>query len=130
MQHNSQLTDSPIFSKEILEHIFSFVKSLDDGSMLNSFFVKPEHPHCNCPYCQISRFAQGKAQEETEEEVSDKDLKFKTWDIEQAGDKLFTVTNPFDAQEKYSVYIGTPIGCTCGEMRCEHIHAVLSADIA
>lgn len=129
LQHSSQLTEAPVLSKDILEHIFSFVKSLDDGSTLNSFFIKPEHPHCNCPYCQISRFAQSKELEEPEEEVSDKDLKFKTWDIEQTGDKLFTVTNPFDAQEKYSVYIGNPIGCTCGEMRCEHIHAVLSADI-
>ncbi|HEV3270205.1 MAG TPA: hypothetical protein VGZ69_06115 [Candidatus Rhabdochlamydia sp.] len=129
LQHNSQLTEAPLLSKDILEHIFSFLKSLDDGSTLNGFLTKPEHPHCNCPYCQISRFAQNKA-EEIEEEVSDKDLKFKTWDIEQTGDKLFAVTNPFDANEKYNVYIGDPIGCTCGEMRCKHIHAVLSADIA
>jgi hypothetical protein len=129
LQHNSQLTEAPLLSKDILEHIFSFLKSLDDGSMLNGLLTKPEHPHCNCPYCQISRFAQNKS-EELEEEVSDKDLKFKTWDIEQTGDKLFTVTNPFDANEKYNVYIGDPIGCTCGEMRCKHIHAVLSADIA
>lgn len=130
LQHNSQLTEAPLLSKDILEHIFSFLKSLDDGSMLNGLLAKPEHPHCNCPYCQISRFAQNKAEELVEEEVSDKDLKFKTWDIEQTGDKLFAVTNPFDANEKYSVYIGDPIGCTCGEMRCKHIHAVLSADIA
>jgi len=129
LQHNSQLTEAPLLSKDILEHIFSFLKSLDDGSMLNGLLTKPEHPHCNCPYCQISRFAQNKT-EEPEEEVSDKDLKFKTWDIEQTGDKLFAVTNPFDANEKYSVFIGDPIGCTCGEIRCKHIHAVLSADIA
>lgn len=129
LQHNSQLTEAPVLSKDVLEHIFSFLKSLDDGSILNGFFVKPEHPHCNCPYCQISRFAQNQEAEELEEEVSDKDLKFKTWDIEQTGNKLFAVTNPFDMHEKYSVYIGEPIGCTCGEMRCEHIHAVLSADI-
>lgn len=130
LQHNSQLAEAPLLSKDILEHIFSFLKSLDDGSMLNGLLAKPEHPHCNCPYCQISRFAQNKTEESEEEEVSDKDLKFKTWDIEQTGDKLFAVTNPFDANEKYSVYIGEPIGCTCGEMRCKHIHAVLSADIA
>ena len=129
LQHNYQLTTAPLLSKDILEHIFSFLKSLDDGSVLNNMLTKPEHPHCNCPYCQISRFAQNKT-EEIEEEVSDKDLKFKTWDIEQIGDKLFAVTNPFNANEKYNVYIGDPIGCTCGEMRCKHIHAVLSADIA
>ena len=130
LQHNPQLTEAPVLSKDILEHIFSFLKSLDNGSALNGFFVKPEHPHCNCPYCQISRFAQTLETEELEEEVSDKDLKFRTWDIEQIGNKLFAVINPFDVNEKYSVYIGDPIGCTCGEMRCEHIHAVLSTDIA
>lgn len=129
LQHSSQLAETPALSKDLLEHIFSFLKSLDDSSMLNGLLTKPEHPHCNCPYCQISRFAQNKDLEELEE-VSDKDLKFKTWDIEQTGDKLFAVTNPFDANEKYSVYIGDPLGCTCGEIRCKHIHAVLSTDIA
>lgn len=128
-QHNSQLTEAPLLPKDILEHIFSFLKSLDGGSMINGLLNKPEHPHCNCPYCQISRFAHNKT-EELEEEVSEKDLKFKTWDIEQTGDKLFSVTNPLDVNEKYSVYIGDPIGCTCGEMRCKHIHAVLSEDLA
>lgn len=130
LQHNAQLAETPPLSKDILEHIFSFLKSLDDGSILNALLAKPEHPHCNCPYCQINYFAQNKESGELEEEVSDKDLKFKTWDIEQTGDKLFAVTNPFDANEKYNVYIGNPIGCTCGEARCKHIHAVLSADIA
>lgn len=129
LQHSSQLAETPALSTDLLEHIFSFLKSLDDNSMLNGLLTKPEHPHCNCPYCQISRFAQNKELEELEE-VSDKDLKFKTWDIQQTGDKLFAVTNPFDANEKYSVYIGDPLGCTCGEMRCKHIHAVLSTDIA
>ena len=65
--------------------------------------------------------------EREEEIVSDEDLKFKTWDIVQTGEKLYDVTNPLDTKEQYHVYLGEPVGCTCGEQYCEHIRAVLSS---
>ncbi|MGH2612567.1 MAG: hypothetical protein ACRDFB_05905, partial [Rhabdochlamydiaceae bacterium] len=62
-----------------------------------------------------------------EEEVSDEDLKFRTWDIKQENDKLYSVTNPLDKKEHYNVFLGKPLGCTCGNKNCEHIQAVLKS---
>ena len=43
----------------------------------------------------------------------------------QTDEKMFTVTNRLDKNEKFNVYLGKPIGCTCGKEGCEHILAVL-----
>ena len=60
-----------------------------------------------------------------EEEVSAADLTFRSWDIKQEADQLYTVTNPLNAKEHYSVFLGEPLGCTCGFKNCDHIQAVL-----
>jgi hypothetical protein len=65
-------------------------------------------------------------QEAKEELVSDDELKFRTWDISQSNEKLYIVSNPLDDHEHYSVYLGEPIGCTCGQKLCEHVRAVLN----
>ncbi len=64
--------------------------------------------------------------ENLDEDVSEEELKFKMWDIEEIDETLFKVTNPLDANEHYNVYLGNPIGCTCGKKNCEHIKAVLN----
>ena len=68
-----------------------------------------------------------KQTEEPLEEVTDEDLKFRTWDIKQPGKKLYLVTNPLDNNENYNVFLGKPVGCTCGQKYCEHIKAVLNS---
>jgi hypothetical protein len=78
-------------------------------------------------HCQIAKALHGELPEEQEEEVTDEDLKFRLWDIDQTGDKLYVVTNPLDSKEYYNVFLGDPIGCTCGEKNCEHIRAVLNS---
>lgn len=127
LQHNPEQADSPDLPSDILQKIASLSKNLkinDPDSV-----PKPE-PHCNCLRCQIARALQtgltGGAAENEEELVTDEDLKFKTWDIVQTGDKLYAVTNPLDAKEHYSVFLGEPIGCTCGENHCVHVQAVLN----
>ena len=83
-------------------------------------------PHCNCTYCQITRtLSHAQQEEEQDEEVTEEDLRFRSWDIEQKGDQLFTVTNPLDKAETYQVFLGHPVGCTCGKKKCAHIEAVL-----
>lgn len=89
-------------------------------------------PHCNCPYCQIAReIAKQKNgtsildELEEEEEVSDSDLKFRDWDVIKEDEKLYSVKNPFDHTESYSVFLGSPLCCTCGLKNCAHIKAVL-----
>lgn len=125
MQHNPAQADSPEIPKEILEKITSIAKvlGLEDVSQ----FPKAE-PHCNCPFCQIARAFHGtENQEKTEETISDQDLQFRSWDIKQTDNKLYIVTNPLDESEQYSVYLGDPLGCTCGQKNCEHIRAVLNS---
>lgn len=128
LQHNPQQNDSPPLPSEILNKIAFLCKTIapEDANALPD-----AEPHCNCMHCQISRAIHNgiegmKAEAIPEdEEVSEKDLTFRTWDIRQESDKLFVVTNPLNAQEKYNVYLGDPVGCTCGEKTCDHIQAVL-----
>jgi hypothetical protein len=129
-QHNPTQADSPELPKEILEKIAGIAKVL---GLDNAEHLPKAEPHCNCPYCQIARAFQGAPQQEAieakseEEIVSEEDLKFRNWDIKQSADQLYAVTNPFDQEESYSVYLGEPLGCTCGEKNCEHIRAVLNS---
>ncbi|HUD02305.1 MAG TPA: hypothetical protein VMR37_08240 [Rhabdochlamydiaceae bacterium] len=123
LQHNPEQADTPPLPPEILEKIQSLKGVLPED--LSS--MQKAEPHCNCPYCQITRAMTGV--EATlaiaEEEVSAADLTFRNWDIKQAGDRLYSVTNPLDSKEHYNVFLGEPVGCTCGNRNCEHIQAVL-----
>lgn len=125
MQHNPEQAHAPDLPKEILEKVsgISKILGLEDLSTIQ----KPE-PHCNCSFCQIARalFSETTLALE-EEEPSDEDLSFRSWNIQQSGDKLYTVTNPLNEREHYSVYLGEPLGCTCGLKNCEHIRAVLNS---
>ncbi len=132
MQHDPSQKEAPDLPKEILDRISHVAKALglDQGG-----FDTPEgEPHCNCPFCQIAN-ALHRTQEEAEivnvplveEVVPDTELKFREWDIKQVADKLYEVTNPFESSEHYQVYLGQPLGCTCGKNNCDHIIAVLNS---
>lgn len=120
MQHSSEQANLPAMPADILEKITAIAKTF---GMDDSAFNQPE-PNCNCVYCQVARAFHG--QEAIEEEVSDEDLRFRDdWDIKQSGDQLYIVTNALDQAESYNVFLGDPIGCTCGKKDCDHIKAVL-----
>ena len=129
LQHNPQQADSPDLPPDILEKITQLSKTLgiDDPNA-----IPKAEPHCNCMRCQIARAMQkgvegdGEQQGQQEEIVLDEELKFRTWDVAQTGDKLYLVSNPIDQKEHYNVYLGDPVGCTCGQAHCEHIRAVLN----
>lgn len=126
LQHDPTQAKSPDLPQEILSKISTITKMLDMDA--SAELPKPEKD-CNCFHCQIARAISSGSNsndEEKEEEVSDEELKFREWDIVSSGDKLYTVTNPLDNAEQYSVYLGDPVGCTCGNPKCEHIKAVLS----
>lgn len=127
MQHNPAQANAPDLPQEILQKISSIAKILAPDE--NIILPKAE-PNCNCVHCQIARALNPQLQQQEvnhEEEISDADLHFQQWDITQTGDKLYTVINRLDTKEKYSVYLGHPIGCTCGKQGCEHILAVLKS---
>ena len=128
LQHNPEAANSPDLPKEILEKIAHLSKVVDFEN--NDNLLKPE-PHCNCMHCQIMRVIQDRDHEEKshgdEEEVSVEDLRFRDWEIEQTGDQLYILTNPLNGQEQYTVFLGNPVGCTCGQLDCEHIRSVLNS---
>lgn len=130
LQHNSESSDSPDLPAEVLDKIANISKAVGFENTEN--FPKPE-PHCNCMHCQIMRKVHNEKDAPPsnemieEEDVSDEDLRFREWDIEAKDGNLFEITNPLNATEHYTVYLGNPVGCTCGNANCEHIRAVLNS---
>lgn len=86
---------------------------------------------CNCMYCQVQRllrealFKKKHLGEEMGEPVDESELTFTEWTVEPLSDKLYAVRNKLNPQEEYRVFLGEPLGCTCGKANCEHILAVL-----
>lgn len=133
LQHNPEAAHSPDLPKEVLEKIASLSKVVGFD---NAESIPKAEPHCNCTYCQVLRaihqgsdnkLESNQHPEEQEEIVSADDLKFRDWDIMQKADKLYLVSNPINQEEHYNVFLGEPIGCTCGLKNCEHIRAVLNS---
>ncbi len=127
MQHNPSQADSPDLPPEILQKIGAIAKIMEPSDEL---LLPKAEPHCNCFHCQIARALNPvapQAHAEEENEVKDDELQFQQWTITQTGEKLFSVVNRLDEHEKYNVYLGQPVGCTCGKQGCEHILAVLKS---
>ncbi|OGN61382.1 MAG: hypothetical protein A3F09_04010 [Chlamydiae bacterium RIFCSPHIGHO2_12_FULL_49_11] len=129
MQHDPSLKDAPEIPPPVIDKVKTVIRSLGVDK-LEDMLPKAE-PHCNCPYCQIARAVHGTPPPggvpELEEKVSDEELSFKDWEIRQIDDKLYQLTSPLDPKETYQVFLGNPIGCTCGKSNCEHIKCVLSS---
>lgn len=126
VQHTLSQSQAPDMPAEVVERITTMLTTLTNGDL--SGFPKPE-PHCNCPHCQVARSLH-KITKEPEPSsldlpVADEELTFRDWDITKMGENLYTVTSPLDPQEHYNVFLGTPVGCTCGDSHCAHIKAVL-----
>ncbi|MBU6384056.1 MAG: hypothetical protein KGR16_07070 [Verrucomicrobia bacterium] len=119
LQHNPEQANLPAVPPEVLKKIAMIARAFG----LEGFFTKAEEG-CNCMYCQLAR---NERAEEPVEEVTPEDLRFRDWGIEKMGDQIYRVTNPLDANEHYEVFLGAPIGCTCGNKNCEHIEAVLKS---
>lgn len=138
MQHDPQGMNAPDLPNVLIERIESIAKMMSPEETTH---LPKEVPNCNCFHCQITKTLnhnvekpQGFIQELdlesidfTEELVSDDDLQFSQWDIASTEENLFTVTNKLDLLEQYTVFLGDPVGCNCGQPNCEHIIAVLRA---
>lgn len=126
LQHDPSQSEAPPLPDEVLSKIAAISKIVSNDETVS--FPKA-HEGCNCMHCQICRAIGGQSAPaiEAELEISPEELRFQDWEITQMGDKLYEVVNPLDKQEKYNVYLGEPVGCTCGKMGCEHILAVLKS---
>ena len=130
MQHNPQQAEAPNLPPDVLEKVASLAKmmSLDDLQAMPR-----AEPHCNCFHCQITRAIVGEEPKEavymetasSEPVVQEEDLRFQQWEVKETGESMYSVTNKLDPGEHYHVYLGHPMGCTCGKQGCEHIVAVL-----
>lgn len=128
LHHNSEQSDAADLPPEIIQKITGISKAL--GMNLEQMNAPKAEPHCNCTYCQIARAIQTENFDESdqnEEIISDDDLKFRDWDIKQKSAQLYEVVNPIDQNEHYQVFLGNPVGCTCGQKNCEHIRTVLNS---
>ena len=126
MQHNPNQANAPDLPPEILQKIGAIAKIISPSEELQ--FPKSE-VGCNCFFCQIARALNPDSAPQISNEtiIPDEELQFQQWDIRQTGEKLYSVVNRLDEYEKYSVYLGHPLGCTCGKQGCEHILAVLKS---
>lgn len=133
LQHDPTMSQAPDIPQEVLNKIAAVSKILapDESDVL----PKAE-AGCNCMHCQIIRTIQselGKPEDKNEklgsdEEqimVTDEELTFQEWEIRQDGEKIFSVISRSEPNEQFQVHLGEPIGCTCGEVGCKHIVAVL-----
>lgn len=126
MQHNPTQADAPNLPPEVLQKISAIAKILAPSDEL---LIPKSEQGCNCFHCQIARALNPvcTATLPEEMEIDDEELSFQQWAITQTGDKLYSVINRLDEHEKYNVYLGNPVGCTCGKQGCEHILAVLKS---
>lgn len=149
LQHDPSQSDAPDLPEVMIEKIIGVTKNLGMDKLLAQ--IGEAEPHCNCPFCQLSRaIMEGdnpEGLETTKPDVDnslpeanvteDPELSFRKWDIVQVGTNLYDVTDPFDKSLHYRVSLGDPqsddrtneIGCTCGQPNCEHLKAVLHSHV-
>lgn len=135
MNHNPAQAFAPDLPAEVLEKISTITKIIgpsDEG------ILPQAEPNCNCFHCQIARTVNRTSflspalpaeSDSLEEEIKNEELEFQQWEIAPVVDneKLYDVINKLDPLERYHVFLGEPIGCTCGKVGCEHILAVLKS---
>lgn len=131
LQHSPEQAHAPSLPPEMLKKVAAISKAMGLDKQLEH--MPKAEPHCNCPYCQVARALHEEPVESRpqapidETPIADDELTFREWDIREIGPQLYEVINPLDNVEKYQVFLGKPIGCTCGHKHCEHIKAVLSS---
>lgn len=135
LEHDPNNANLPQLPPDMVKKVQMLLNIIPQEDIL----AMPEgEPGCHCMYCQINRIlreailkqqmsAPDILAEEEAEKVEEKDLEFSEWIVEPIKDKLYKVTNKLDPQEEYRVFLGDPIGCTCGKPHCEHVLAVLKS---
>jgi hypothetical protein len=132
LQHNPSYSGLPPLPEDAHQKIAALAKMIPEEDILT---MPPPEMNCMCMYCQIVRVLRKQIgidvsipdhpTLETEEKISEEDLHFEQWQVAFLKDKMYRVTNKLDPTEQYTVFLGEPIGCTCGKPNCEHIVAAL-----
>lgn len=128
MDHNPAQANAPDLPQEMIQKIAAIAQVVAPNEVEE---MPRAEPHCNCFHCQVARAMHHTITHSPdfalplEEEVSNEELTFREWDIEEVGSQLFKVTNRRDTSQQYTVHLGSPMGCTCGKEGCDHLLAVL-----
>jgi hypothetical protein len=126
MQHNPAQADAPDLPSEILQKISAIVKIVAPEEVISGVAAVQD---CNCPHCQITRAIQGNEIESQPFDVKNLPSEIREtqhFQIQQIGEDLYTVMDNHDASRtEYKVFLGRPVGCTCGKEGCVHLVAVL-----
>ncbi len=126
-RHNPEQSNGPELPSEILNKIREITHIIGPP---DSELLPLPIQDCLCFFCQISRAIHFSASnklpiyEELQMEKVE-EIHFENWEVKEAGQNLFNVVSKLDNHEHYTVFLGSPIGCTCGKENCEHIVAVL-----
>lgn len=134
LQHNPSQADAPDIPSEILQKIGAIVRIVAPEEVIGAASAEPD---CNCPHCQITRvisssFEEGDCSLDCEGHGVEVEIEepepLPRWRIQREGENLYSVVDHKDeAATEYRVFLGEPIGCTCGKHGCEHIVAVLKS---
>lgn len=123
LQHSPTGQEDPGFTEEMIQQIAEIAKTVIPKEHLESFKAEPG---CHCTYCEIARAAK-EDDLQVIENLPLAELPPMEWVVTPMGNKLYNVSNINNPQENYSVHLGTPIGCTCGQTHCPHILSVLKS---
>lgn len=128
MEHNPHLKDLPELDPEVIKKIVSIVKVLTPEGE-EAFLSKESVEGCNCPACQIRHFLEKENQSgiTQEEEFLEKPTEVMPWIISSVGENLYKVESKENPEEVAHVFLGNPLGCSCGEHGCPHLIAVLKS---
>jgi len=128
LEHDPTNAELPDLPEEIVKKVQLLLEVIPREDILE---MPEAEPGCNCMYCQINRILRQEEPHQesdllsSDETVEETELEFSQWNVENIDEKLYKVTNKLDPKEEYRVFLGDPIGCTCGKAHCDHILAVL-----
>lgn len=127
LEHNPAHAHLPPLPPEMVDRIKALTNIISKEDLKS---LQPPVEHCHCLYCQIVRLLRGnelltEEPSPQDEVIEDKDLQFSQWQVAPLADQQYIVRNKLDSHEEYKVFLGDPMGCTCGKPHCEHIVAVL-----
>lgn len=136
MQHNPAHANAPDLPLEILQKIGAIVKIVAPEEIQTGTMAEQD---CNCPFCQITRAISGDtpmgnemysemvawAANQEAQDIKESEI-LSPWQIQETGVNQYLVIDTAD-QTEFRVFLGEPVGCTCGKEGCEHIIAVLKS---
>lgn len=119
LEHDPELSDASPLPDEVKSKLLSLLKSLPK---MDATKLPIAHENCGCPHCQLMNLMKG---QEEDDIVTDEELRFATWRVEEIENNYFKLTHPYQESEIYFVSLSDPISCSCGQNHCEHVEHIL-----